>query len=87
MNSVPAVIKEFLIYFGVVVAVLNFAFTGGVLYQRIVYLEAGQSELKSVDSALAQKLSENDGKFTAILVSLAEIKTSVSFRERVKASR
>ena len=80
-------VKEFLLYFGVSVAVLNFAFTGGVLYQRVIFLEAGQGELKGVDAALQAKLSENDGKFTAILVSLAEIKTTLSSGGRVKASR
>ncbi len=73
MNVNGSHVKEFLTWFGVVAAVLNLAFTGGVLYQRIVYLETVQGELKAADAKLEGKLAGNDQQFTAILVALAKI--------------
>ena len=73
-----AIVKDVLVWFGVIAAVLNLAFTGGVLYQRIVFLEVSSAKLETADAKLDTRLTENDSKFTQILVQLGEIKTTLS---------
>ena len=57
----------------IIVTALNLAFSGGVLYQRVVYLESTARELKAEDSRLDGLLRANDVRFTEILTMLARI--------------